>query len=128
MNIPDILFLEPNRVWRTYPGGKKLDHMEGRENPEDTHFPEDWIGSTTRAVNKGREHLTEEGLSKVSIGDETITLKALCEKEPNALLGAEHFEKYGANTQFLLKFLDSAIRLTYPVSPDYSFCSKISQQ
>ena len=56
----------------------KLDIMEGCEHPKDAHFPEDWIGSTTRAVNKGREHFTEEGISKVTVDDETQTLKALC--------------------------------------------------
>jgi mannose-6-phosphate isomerase len=124
MNIPDILFLESNRVWRTYPGGKKLDYMEGSEHPEDAHFPEDWIGSTTCAVNKGREHLTEEGLSKVSIAGETLMLKALCEKEPKTLLGARHVEQYGANTQFLLKFLDSAIRLHIQCHPTITFAQK----
>ncbi|MDX1284293.1 MAG: type I phosphomannose isomerase catalytic subunit [Draconibacterium sp.] len=124
MKIPDILFLESNRVWRTYPGGKKLDQMEGAENPEDTHFPEDWIGSTTRAINKGREHLTEEGLSKVSINNETFTLKELCEKESEALLGNQHVKKYGANTQFLLKFLDSAIRLHIQCHPTIPFAKK----
>jgi len=65
----------------------KLDVMEGLDNPADTHFPEDWIGSTTRAVNKGREHLVEEGLSEVTIADKTFTLKTLCEKYPNVLAG-----------------------------------------
>ncbi len=124
MNIPDILFLDPNRVWRTYPGGMKLDFMENRENPADTHFPEDWIGSTTSAVNKGREHLTEEGLSKVVIAGKSMTLKSLCEKEPLALLGVDHFEKFGANTQFLLKFLDSAIRLHIQCHPTIPFAKK----
>lgn len=124
MNIPNILFLESNRVWRTYPGGKKLDTMEGRENPEDTHFPEDWIGSTTRAVNKGREHLTEEGLSQITLGGKSFTLKALCEKEPEFLLGKKHVQKYGANTQFLLKFLDSAIRLHIQCHPTIPFAQK----
>jgi len=124
MYIPDILFLEANRVWRTYPGGRVLDRMEGRENPQDTHFPEDWIGSTTCAVNKGREHLLEEGLSKVKIAGETKTLKSLCEKEPIALLGPGHFETYGANTQFLLKFLDSAIRLHIQCHPTIPFAKE----
>lgn len=124
MKIPDILFLEPNRVWRTYPGGKKLDEMEGRENPSDTHFPEDWIGSTTRAINKGREQFREEGLSKVMINGEQMTLKSLCEKEPNALLGNKHVDKYGARTQFLLKFLDSAIRLHIQCHPTIPFAKK----
>lgn len=124
MKMPSVLFLPPNRVWRTYPGGMKLDIMEGREHPEDAHFPEDWIGSTTRAVNKGREHLTEEGLSKVTVAGETLTLKALCEKQPNALLGAEHVKKYGPNTQFLLKFLDSAIRLHIQCHPTIPFAQE----
>jgi mannose-6-phosphate isomerase len=124
MKIPSILFLPPNRVWRTYPGGMKLDMMEGCEHPKDAHFPEDWIGSTTRAVNKGREHLTEEGLSKVTVAGETLTLKALCEKQPKALLGAEHVKKYGPNTQFLLKFLDSAIRLHIQCHPTIQFAKR----
>jgi mannose-6-phosphate isomerase len=124
MKLPPILILPSNRVWRTYPGGKKLDLMEGRDQPADAHFPEDWIGSTTRAVNKGREDLVEEGLSKVTIDGERLTLKALCEKEPNALLGAEHVEKYGANTQFLLKFLDSAIRLHIQCHPTIPFAQE----
>ena len=124
MNIPNILILESNRVWRTYPGGMKLDIMEGRKHPKDTHFPEDWIGSTTRAINKGRENLVEEGLSKVVVGDDTLTLKELCEREPDAMLGAEHFKKYGANTQFLLKFLDSAIRLHIQCHPTIPFAQK----
>lgn len=124
MKLPDILFLEANRVWRTYPGGRELDLMEGQENPTDGHFPEDWIGSTTRAVNKGREHLTEEGLSNVVIDGDTMTLKSLCEKVPMRLLGEHHFEKYSGNTQFLLKFLDSAIRLHIQCHPTIPFAQK----
>ncbi len=124
LNIPGILFFESNRVWRTYPGGLNLDHKEGRDQPKDSHFPEDWIGSTTRAVNKGREHLTEEGLSKVNIAGKTKTLKSLFEQEPEAVLGAKHFGKYGANTQFLLKFLDSSIRLHIQCHPTIPFAQK----
>ena len=124
MDIPDILFLAPNRVWRSYPGGKRLDQIEGKENPEDSHFPEDWIGSTTRALNKGREHLIEEGLSKVNVAGETLTLKALCEQCPANLLGADHVRKYGANTQFLLKFLDSATRLHIQCHPTIPFAQQ----
>ena len=124
MKIPSILMLPANRVWRTYPGGQTLDLMQGSERAQDAHFPEDWIGSTTRAVNQGREHLQEEGLSRVIINGEALTLKALCEKEPDALLGAAHVEKYGANTQFLLKFLDSAIRLHIQCHPTIPFAQK----
>ncbi len=63
-------------------------------------------------------------MSKVTVADETLTLKALCEKQPNVLLGAEHVEKYGPNTQFLLKFLDSAIRLHIQCHPTIPFAQK----
>lgn len=124
MDIPQILFLEANRVWRTYPGGKTLDRMEGNANPTDAHFPEDWIGSTTRAVNKGRGDLTEEGLSAVTLDDERVILESLFERAPDAMLGPDHFAKYGANTQFLLKFLDSAIRLHLQCHPTIPFAQK----
>ena len=124
MDIPDILFFSPNRVWRTYPGGKRLDQIEGKKNPDDSHFPEDWIGSTTRALNKGREHLIEEGLSKVTIAGETLPLKTLFEQYPQQLLGAGHFRKYGANTQFLFKLLDSAIRLHLQCHPTIAFAQQ----
>lgn len=124
MDIPAVLFLGPNRVWRTYPGGRILDQMEGKPNPEDTHFPEDWIGSTTRAVNKGREHLVEEGLSRVTVDGRIMTLKSLFERFPEAMLGSAHIAKYGTNTQFLLKFLDSAIRLHIQCHPTIPFARK----
>ncbi|GAB1855474.1 class I mannose-6-phosphate isomerase [Flavobacteriaceae bacterium MHTCC 0001] len=124
MEIPNIFFLGANRVWRTYPGGMTLDKMEKVESPKDSHFPEDWIGSTTLASNKGREHLTEEGLSKVMVAEKPVTLKELFEKEPEALLGKQHFEKYGANTQFLLKFLDAAVRLHIQCHPTIPFAQK----
>jgi mannose-6-phosphate isomerase len=53
-----------------------------------------------------------------------MTLKSLCEKDPDALLGARHFNKYGANTQFLLKFLDAAIRLHIQCHPTIPFAQK----
>lgn len=124
MQIPNILFFSANRVWRTYPGGKKLDVLEGIEDSKDAHFPEDWIGSTTRAVNKGREHFTKEGLSEIVVDGVTLTLKELCEKQPIEILGEAHFKKYGANTQFLLKFLDSAIRLHIQCHPTIPFAQK----
>jgi len=55
-----ILRLPPNRVWRTYLGGRTLDELASEVgghvpvpafSPADTHFPEDWIASTTRAIN-----------------------------------------------------------------------------
>lgn len=123
MNIPGIILLSPNRVWRTYPGGKTLDQLEGKPTAEDSHFAEDWIASTTRAVNKGREEF-EEGYSKVKVNDEEYLLKDLMQRYPSEMLGESHYKKYGANTQFLLKFLDSAIRLHIQAHPTIAFSQK----
>ncbi len=123
MNIPGIILLSPNRVWRTYPGGKTLDQLEGKPTAEDSHFAEDWIASTTLAVNKGREEF-EEGYSKVKVNDEEYLLKDLMQQYPSEMLGESHYKKYGANTQFLLKFLDSAIRLHIQAHPTIAFSQK----
>ena len=123
MIIPEIILFDSNRVWRTYLGGRILDQLNGKKNPEDTHFPEDWIASTTQAVNKGREDKVE-GLSEVVLNDHKIYLTSLFKKYPNELLGKSHFDKFGANTQFLLKFLDSAIRLHIQVHPTIQFAQK----
>lgn len=121
MNIPDIIELLPNRVWRTYQGGKLLDQAEGKSKPEDSHFPEDWIGSTTKATNQGREHLVDEGISRVSIDKQSFLLTELIDEFPSILIGSEHHKKYGSQTGFLLKFLDSSIRLHIQVHPTKSF-------
>lgn len=124
MKIPDIMLLPSNRVWRTYPGGKTLDALEGKPTPEDSHFAEDWIASTTRAVNKGRESIGQEGYAKVEINGQAHCLKELMEEYPHELLGREHYQRYGANTQFLLKFLDSALRLHIQAHPTIPFAQK----
>jgi len=124
MDIPDIIILKPNRVWRSYLGGKFLDKLEGKPTPQDSFFPEDWIASTTRAINKGREHLEDEGLSKVDINEIEYKLIDLIIQNPKELIGKEHYKKYGPTTQFLLKYLDSAIRLHIQCHPTIPFAKR----
>jgi mannose-6-phosphate isomerase len=124
MHIPRLLKLPPNRVWRTYPGGMILDEMEGKPNPGDSHFPEDWIASTTLAHNAGRDHYKREGLSKLEIQGQTLYLTDLIEAFPEDITGRKHYEKYGPNTQLLVKLLDSAIRLHIQVHPTIPFARK----
>jgi mannose-6-phosphate isomerase len=116
--------LQANRVWRTYRGGRNLDLLEGVEQPADSNFPEDWIASLTRAVNPGREHLTEEGLSRVKYLGETFLLKNFIEKYSEEILGKKHFEQYGLAPTFLLKLLDSAIRLHIQCHPTAAFAKR----
>jgi len=124
MRIPGVIVLPPNRVWRTYLGGRTLDVFEKKEDPEDRSYPEDWIASTTRANNRGRENLKDEGLSRIEVDNRDILLRDLFAEFPEETLGADHFLKYGANTQFLLKFLDSSIRLHIQCHPTVEFAKR----
>ncbi len=121
LQIPPILPLLPNRVWRTYSGGRTLDIMENKENPVDSHFPEDWIISTTNAINKGREEFTEEGLSRTVIGSKEYFLRDLFAEYPEIMLGEEHVASLRTNAGFLLKYLDSSIRLHMQCHPTAGF-------
>lgn len=119
--IPSILPLPPNRVWRTYLGGATLDRMEGKDVPADTHFPEDWILSTTAAINQGREEYREEGLSRTRIADRELSLRDLFAEQPQEMVGPEHYRRFGAQAAFLLKYLDSSIRLHLQCHPTVPF-------
>lgn len=122
--IPNILFFPPNRVWRTYLGGKTLDTLEGRPWPKDSHFPEDWIGSTTRAVNPDRPDVSDEGLSSISLQGERVLFRDLVARDPGKMVGEDHYRRYGASTGFLLKLLDSAVRLHIQCHPTVAFAKE----
>ncbi len=120
---PTLFPLPPNRVWRTYTGGQMLDRIEGKTDPSDTHFPEDWIGSTTRAINTGREHL-EEGIATIRIGSESIPLNLWVDQNPEAALGPDHLARYGKKAMVLTKFLDASVRLHLQCHPTIEFSKK----
>lgn len=119
------LRLEKNRVWRMYTGGWLLERFLGEPQPADGHFPEDWLGSTVLARNPGYDRAGTEGLSYVTMpGGERYSLKSLVEQAPAALLGEEHYRKYGTNPGILIKLLDAAMRLPIQVHPDKSLAQK----
>lgn len=123
MNCADFYRLAPNRVWRTYLGGATLDAIYGKPAPADSHFPEDWILSTTRAVNAGRESVLE-GVSKVVTESGELLVTELLDRFPEEILGTAHLAKFGKQTGFLLKYLDSAIRLHLQCHPSIPFARK----
>jgi mannose-6-phosphate isomerase len=117
-----IVLLPPNRVWRTYQGGAELDRLAASAPvPADTHFPEDWVASVTRARNAGREHLPHEGLSTVLVGGNAHSLDTLLASDPAYFLGPAHLARFGPVPQLLVKLLDSAIRLHFQVHPTADF-------
>ena len=140
-----FLRLPPNRVWRTYLGGRTLDQLAASPAPADTHFPEDWIASTTRAINPpdATRHassgsqlsalrsqlLLPEGLSPVLCGDDPTphNFAELLAADPAYYLGAAHAARFGASPQLLVKFLDPSIRLHLQAHPTAAFAQKFLQ-
>ena len=115
MTLNSPIRLDSARAWRTYHGGKILDEMHGVSPAADTHFPEDWIISTVRAINAGREDVVE-GLNVVA-GTET-TLKDAIAANPEAMLGRAHVAKWGESPAVLVKLIDAAERLGVQGHPD----------
>ncbi len=110
-----------NRVWRTYRGGAVLNRIEGLGGGDD-HFPEDWVGSTTRAANAGREAMRDEGVGKARTPDgRVISMEEVYGRDPERALGREHVRAYGTHPQLLVKLLDAAMRLHIQAHPSVAW-------
>lgn len=121
MKIP-LLTLPPNRVRRNYRGGSTLDRLSGAVAINDGPQPEDWIASTTRAVNPGLPPEPDEGISRVAIqGRDQVLLTDLFAEDPEYYFGASHVARIGAQPGFLVKLLDSSIRLHVQAHPTAAF-------
>jgi len=118
-----LVHLPPNRVWRSYPGGKTLDRLAGVADPRDSSLAEDWIGSVTESRFAGREHF-HEGVAEVQIGGWRGSWREALATDPEYFLGAGHVRRYGAELMLLVKFLDSAIRLCFQAHPTAEFARK----
>lgn len=96
-----IVKLKPNRVYRTYPGGSRIDALVSGQKTADGPFPEDWLASTVRAFNPGREDIieglgmTEDGIPVTELAPEGLPI--------------------------LVKLLDAADRLVIQVHPTRAF-------
>ncbi|WP_199482480.1 class I mannose-6-phosphate isomerase [Vibrio owensii] len=118
-----LIQFKQNRVWRSYIGGKVLDEIAGVLSPKDSHFPEEWIASTTKAVNPGRDHI-REGESIAILSGQSINFSELIALDPEYFLSSDHVEKFGMNPMVLVKFLDSSIRLHFQAHPTREFAQK----
>ncbi|MBC2595444.1 class I mannose-6-phosphate isomerase [Ruficoccus amylovorans] len=125
LNIPHLcnrpLVLSANRVWRSYLGGSLLDAIEGKPGGEDGHYPEDWIGSAVEAVNPREHARAGEGISSVELDGTHHRLDELYRAEPEYFFGRGHVERFGAQPEFLVKFIDSAERLHFQCHPTKAF-------
>ena len=122
--MSQIFKFNANRVWRTYQGGKLLDTIEGKETPEDSSFPEDWIGSTVEARNVGREHISE-GLAMVTGDDgQTVPFRDLLTQNKDYFLGKSGDTERTLEDIPLVKYLDSATRLHFQAHPTREFAQE----
>tara|TARA_B110000902_G_C14275889_1_gene574913 strand:- start:1966 stop:3042 length:1077 start_codon:yes stop_codon:yes gene_type:complete len=119
-----IIKFTSNRVWRTYQGGKLLDTIEGKEAPQDSSFPEDWIGSTVKARNVGREHVSE-GLAMVTDNDgEAVAFRDVLQKNQEYFLGKVGDTIRSLDDIPLVKYLDSSTRLHFQAHPTREFAQE----
>lgn len=105
------VFFEKNRVFRVYTGGKLFSEFFG-DNSEDNFYPEEWICSSTKALNEGSTD-EFEGLSTVK--DTAIHFDQLISEQKELMLGNRE------GLDVLVKALDSAIRLPVQAHPDKAF-------
>ena len=108
------VFFEKNRVFRVYTGGKLFSEFFG-DDSEDGFHPEEWICSSTKALNEGSTD-EFEGLSTIKGTD--IHFNELIDKQKELMLG----DRKGLDV--LVKALDSAIRLPVQAHPDKEFSRK----
>ena len=108
------VFFEKNRVFRVYTGGKLFSEFFG-DDSQDSFYPEEWICSSTKALNVGCT-VEFEGLSTIKGTD--IHFNELIDQQRELMLG----DRKGLDV--LVKALDSAIRLPVQAHPDKAFSRK----
>lgn len=106
------VFFEKNRVFRVYLGGKLFSEFFG-DNSDDGFYPEEWICSSTKALN---ENSTDEFEGLSTVKDTDIHFNELISDETELMLG-----KSRKSFDVLVKALDSAIRLPVQAHPDKKF-------
>jgi mannose-6-phosphate isomerase len=122
---PILMSLPPNRVRRNYRGGLLLDRMENAPHPADSDRPEDWIASTVRASNPGMPEILDEGLATVPTPPGGMaTVQEIFALAPGHFLGPRHVERIGTVLGFLVKLLDSAMRLHVQAHPTAEFARR----
>lgn len=116
--------MPPNRVRRNYLGGALLERWEGGPDGRDGDRPEDWLASTTPARNPGLPPVEEEGIATVRADDKLLRVSDLFAAQPDHWLGPDHVSSVGLQLGFLMKLLDSSMRLHVQAHPTRQFARK----
>ena len=110
---PTPTVLPPGAFDHFYRGGAQLAAFRGTEPA--TNRPEEWLGSATTRSGHDTTGLTV-------IGD--TYLRDLIAADPEGWLGADHVERYGADTAVLVKLLDPGRRLPVHLHPTRRFARR----
>ena len=113
MNLKQPIFFKPNRVRRIYTGGKLFSDFFG-DASEDGFYPEEWVASSTHALNLG----STDPYEGISLTEDGVYFSDLLKTNRSELIGER--DEMG----LLVKMLDSAIRLPVQTHPDIPFSQK----
>ncbi len=106
------VLLGANQPPHFYRGGQSIAELRGLAETDEIG-PEDWVGSATSRFGQDKD-----GLSLMPDGR---YLRDVIESEPEAWLGPDHVEYFGAEPALLVKLLDAGQRLPVHVHPDRAF-------
>lgn len=120
-----LIKLPANRTRRNYRGGAGIDFLHHKKVCCDNNQPEEWVGSMEEAFNPGMEPIAHEGLAFVELPQGKVFLKDLISTDKEFYLG-EYLHTDGSwQLSFLLKILDSAMRLHVQAHPTTQFATQI---
>lgn len=120
-----LIKLPRNRVRRNYLGGAGIDALHGETVCADNNMPEEWVGSMVEATNPGMEVIPHEGLIAIETENGKEFLRDIVDRERAYYLG-ESIHKDGSwQLSFLLKILDSAMRLHVQAHPSTKFANEV---
>ncbi len=98
--------------------------IEGKENPQDSNFPEDWIGSPVEARHVDREDVSE-GLAMITTDEgESIPFRDPLANNQQHLLGVEGSSLCSLDGIPLVKCFDSSTRLHFQAHPTRAFAQE----
>ncbi|MCC8024732.1 MAG: mannose-6-phosphate isomerase [Clostridium sp.] len=120
-----LIKLPRNRVRRNYLGGAGIDALQGEKACEDNDRPEEWVGSMVEASNPGMEPIAHEGLTEVETEEGIKFLRDVVNENKKYYLGKSIHRDGSWQLSFLLKILDSAMRLHVQAHPTTDFANRV---
>lgn len=120
-----LIKLPKNRVRRNYRGGAGIDLLQGETKGVDLNTPEEWVGSMVEASNPGMELIAHEGLIVIDTDKGKQFLRDIVDREQAFYLGESIHSDGSWQLSFLLKILDSAMRLHVQAHPTTEFANAV---